>query len=63
VLDDAHIAAEALLPELVGKTPGQLAKLAAMAVATVDQEGTRKRREQAEREGSVRYRSPAVTPL
>ncbi len=52
VLDDAHIAeAEALiLPELPGKTPGQLAKLAALAVAGVDPEGTRKRREHAERE-------------
>jgi hypothetical protein len=52
VLDDTHIAAaEALLlPELAGKTPGQLTKLAALAVATVDPEGTRKRREHAERE-------------
>jgi hypothetical protein len=52
VLDDEHIAlAEAIiLPELVGKTPGQLAKLAALAVATVDPEGTLKRREHAERE-------------
>jgi hypothetical protein len=52
VLDDEHIAlAEAMiLPELVGKTPGQLAKLATLAVATVDPEGTLKRREHAERE-------------
>jgi hypothetical protein len=52
VLDDAHIAqAEAMiLPELAGKTPGQLVKLAALAVATVDPEGTIKRREQAERD-------------
>jgi Domain of unknown function (DUF222) len=52
VLDDAHIAAaeQLLLPELAGKTPGQLARLAALAVATVDPEGTQKRREHAERE-------------
>jgi hypothetical protein len=52
VLDDAHIAqAEALiLPELAGKTAGQLIKLAALAVVTVDPEGARKRREHAERE-------------
>jgi Domain of unknown function (DUF222) len=52
VLDDEHIAAaeQMVLPELPGKTPGQLAKLAALAVATVDPEGTRKRREYAERE-------------
>jgi hypothetical protein len=52
VLDDEHIAAaEAMiLPELAGKTPGQLIKLAALAVATVDPEGARKRREHAERE-------------
>ena len=52
VLDDAHIAqAEAMiLPELAGKTPGHLIKLAALAVATVDPEGTLKRRERAERD-------------
>jgi Domain of unknown function (DUF222) len=52
VLDDAHIAAaEAMiLPELAGKTPGQLTRLAALAVATVDPEGARRRREHAERE-------------
>ena len=52
VLDDEHIAkAEAMvLPELAGKTPGHLVKLAALAVATVDPDGTRKRREHAERE-------------
>jgi hypothetical protein len=52
VLDDVHIAqAEAMiLPELVGKTPGHLIKLAALAVVTVDPEGARKRREHAERE-------------
>jgi hypothetical protein len=52
VLDDEHIAAaeKMVLDELAGKTPGQLVKLAALAVATVDPEGTRKRREHAERE-------------
>jgi hypothetical protein len=52
VLDDAHIAAaEAmLLPELAGKPPGTLARLAALAAATADPEGTRKRREHAERD-------------
>ena len=52
VLDDAHIAAaeQLILPELAGKTPGQLVKLAAQAVDTVDPEGARKRREYAERE-------------
>jgi hypothetical protein len=52
VLDDEHIAqAEAMIvPELAGKTPGELIKLAALAVATVDPEGACKRREHAERE-------------
>jgi hypothetical protein len=52
VLDDAHIAAaeQLILPELAGKTPSQLVKLAAQAVDTVDPEGSRKRREYAERE-------------
>jgi Domain of unknown function (DUF222) len=52
VLDDAHAAAaEALIiGELAGKTAGQLGKLAALAVATVDPEGTVKRREHAERD-------------
>jgi hypothetical protein len=52
VLDDAR-AAEAeklVLADLAGKTPGQVGKLAALAVATVDPEGTQKRREQAERD-------------
>jgi Domain of unknown function (DUF222) len=52
VLDDAR-AAEAeklVLADLAGKTPGQAGKLAALAVATVDPEGTQKRREQAERD-------------
>jgi len=52
VLDDAQ-AAEAeklVLADLAGKTPGQLGKLAALAAATVDPEGTQKRREQAERD-------------
>jgi hypothetical protein len=58
VLDDAHIAAaeQMVLADLAGKTPGQLAKLAALAVAAVDPEGTRKRRECAEREDArVRF--------
>jgi hypothetical protein len=52
VLDDEHAAlAEALiLAELAGKTAGQVGKLAAAAAATVDPEGTEKRREHAERE-------------
>ena len=52
VLDDAQAAgAEKLvLADLAGKTPGQAGKLAALAVATVDPEGTQKRREQAERD-------------
>jgi hypothetical protein len=52
VLDDAR-AAEAeklVLGDLAGKTPGQVGKLAALAVATVDPAGTQKRREQAERD-------------
>src|SRR5579875_2648404 len=58
VLDDAHIAAaeQMVLADLAGKTPGQLARLAALAVAAVDPEGTRKRRECAEREDArVRF--------
>ncbi len=58
VLDDEHAAlAEALiLDELAGKTPGQIQKLAAGAVVTVDPEGARKRREHAEREDArVRF--------
>ncbi len=52
VLDDAQAAAaEALIADqLAGKTPGQIGKLAADAVLTVDPEGARKRREHAERE-------------
>src|SRR6516225_5626401 len=52
VLDDAR-AAEAeklVLADVAGKTPGQAGKLAALAVTTVDPEGTQKRREQAERD-------------
>ncbi len=51
-LDDAHAAqAEAmLLPAVAGKTPGQLARLAADAVIAVDPDGARKRREAAERD-------------
>jgi hypothetical protein len=52
VLDDEHAAqAEALiLDELAGKTAGMIGRLAARAVDTVDPEGSRKRREYAERE-------------
>src|SRR6185437_2145117 len=50
VLDDALAAqAEALiLADLAGKTPGQVGKLAAAAVAAVDPAGAVKRRERAE---------------
>ena len=52
VLDDAHAAvAETLIADqLAGKTPGQVAKLIAGAVVTVDPEGAAKRREKAQRE-------------
>jgi hypothetical protein len=53
VLDDAHVAAaEELIVAagLAGKTPGQVGKLAARAVVTVDPDGARKRREQAEKD-------------
>ena len=52
MLDDEHAArAEALiLPELAGKTAWMAGKLAAQAAATVDPEGSIKRRERAERE-------------
>jgi hypothetical protein len=52
VLDDAHAAvAETLIAgQLAGKTPGQVAKLIADAVVTVDPEGAAKRREKAQRE-------------
>jgi hypothetical protein len=59
VLDDAHVAAaEELIVAagLAGKTPGQIGNLAARAVVTVDPDGARKRREQAEREDArVRF--------
>jgi hypothetical protein len=59
VLDDAHVAAaEELIVAagLAGKTPGQIGKLAARAVVTVDPDGARKRREQAERDDArVRF--------
>jgi hypothetical protein len=43
--------AEALIiDQLAGKTPGQIGKLTALAVVTVDPDGARKRREHAERE-------------
>jgi uncharacterized protein DUF222 len=53
VLDDEHLAAAEemiLAAGLAGKTPGQVARIAARAVVTVDPDGTRRRREQAERE-------------
>jgi hypothetical protein len=59
VLDDAHVAAaEELIVAagLAGKTPGQIGRLAARAVVTVDPDGARKRREEAEREDArVRF--------
>jgi hypothetical protein len=58
VLDDERAAqAEAMIVDrLAGKTPGQVGKLAAQAVCTVDPEGARKRRERAERdEARVRF--------
>ena len=59
VLDDAHVAAaEELIVAagLAGKTPGQIGKIAARAVVTVDPDGARKRREQAEQEDArVRF--------
>ena len=52
VLDDEHAArAEALIvAEVAGKTAAQAGRLAAAAAVTVDPDGTRKRREHAERE-------------
>ncbi len=58
VLDDARAAAaETLIAgQLAGKTPGQVAALIARAVVTVDPEGSRKRRERAQREDArVRF--------
>ncbi len=58
ILDDEHIAAaeQLILGELAGKTPGQISRLAALAVDTADPEGARKRREHAEREDArVRF--------
>jgi hypothetical protein len=59
VLDDAHLAAAEeliLAAGLAGKTPGQIGKLAARAVVTVDPDGARKRREQAEKDDArVRF--------
>jgi hypothetical protein len=59
VLDDAHVAAaEELIVAagLAGKTPGQIGKIAARAVVTVDPDGARRRREQAEKEDArVRF--------
>src|SRR5215472_11280307 len=52
VLDDerAALAEKLILGELAGKTPGQIGKLAAQAACTVDPDGARRRREQAERD-------------
>jgi hypothetical protein len=59
VLDDAHVAAAEemiVAAGLAGKTPGQVGKLAARAVVTVDPDGARRRREQAEKEDArVRF--------
>jgi hypothetical protein len=59
VLDEEHLAAaeEMILSAgLVGKTPGQVARIAARAVVTVDPDGARRRREEAERENArVRF--------
>ena len=59
VLDDAHLAAAEemiLAAGLAGKTPGQVGKIAARAVVTVDPDGARRRREEAEREDArVRF--------
>jgi hypothetical protein len=59
VLDDKR-AAEAgklIVDELAGATPGQIGKLAARLVDTVDPDGSRKRRERAERyEAQVAFR-------
>ncbi len=52
VLDDTQAAAagKLILADLAGKTPGQVGKLAAQAVVTVDPDGAAKRRERAERD-------------
>jgi hypothetical protein len=59
VLDDEHLAAAEemiLAAGLAGKTPGQVARIAARAVVTVDPDGARRRREEAEREDArVRF--------
>jgi hypothetical protein len=59
VLDDGHLAAAEemiLAAGLDGKTPGQIGKIAARAVVTVDPDGARRRREEAEREDArVRF--------
>jgi hypothetical protein len=59
VLDDADVAAaEELIVAagLAGKAPGQIGNLAARAVVTVDPDGARKRRKQAEKEDArVRF--------
>jgi hypothetical protein len=58
VLDDeqAAQAEKLILGDLAGKAPGQVGRLAALAVCTVDPGGARKRRERAERdEARVRF--------
>jgi hypothetical protein len=59
VLDDEHLAAAEemiLAAGLAGKTPGQVARIAARAVVTADPDGARRRREEAERENArVRF--------
>src|SRR6516164_3761437 len=58
VLDDVQAAAaeQLILDQLAGKTPGQIGKLAAQAAVTVDPDGARKRREQAEKDDArVRF--------
>jgi hypothetical protein len=59
VLDDADLAAAEemiLAAGLAGKTPGQVGRIAARAVVTVDPGGARRRREQAEKEDArVRF--------
>jgi len=58
VLDDTQAAAaeQLILDQLAGKTPGQIGKLAAQAAVTIDPDGARKRREQAEKDDArVRF--------
>jgi hypothetical protein len=59
VLDDVHLAAAEemiLAAGLDGKTPGQVRNIAARAVVTIDPDGARRRREQAEKDDArVRF--------